>query len=152
EGTGAGVCFLDYDSDGFMDLYFVSGTWTKNVSDNEGRDLRGKLGNKLFRNSGDGKFADVTERAGVGGNGVFSSGCSAADYDNDGHLDLYVLNYGKNTLYHNNGNGTFADVTEKSGLAEPRWSLAGIWFDYNNDGYLDIFVADYLLYDDGKFQ
>jgi hypothetical protein len=117
-----------------MDLYFVSGTWTKNVSDNEGRDLRGKLGNKLFRNSGDGKFTDVTEGAGVGGNGVFSSGCSAADYDNDGHLDLYVLNYGKNTLYHNNGNGTFADVTEKSGLAEQRWSLAGIWFDYNNDG------------------
>ena len=152
EGTGAGVCFLDYDSDGFMDLYFVSGTWTKNVSDNEGRDLRGKLGNKLFRNSGDGKFTDVTEGAGVGGNGVFSSGCSAADYDNDGHLDLYVLNYGKNTLYHNNGNGTFADVTEKSGLAEQRWSLAGIWFDYNNDGYLDIFVANYLLYDDGKFR
>jgi hypothetical protein len=122
------------------------------VSDNEGRDLRGKLGNKLFRNSGDGKFADVTEQAGVGGNGVFSSGCSAADYDNDGHLDLYVLNYGKNILYHNNGNGTFADVTEKSGLAEPRWSLAGIWFDYNNDGYLDVFVANYLLYDDGKFR
>ena len=152
EGTGAGACFLDYDGDGWMDLYFVSGTWTKNVSDNEGRDLRGKLGNKLFRNSGDGKFADVTEQAGVGGNGVFSSGCSAADYDNDGNMDLYVLNYGKNILYHNNGNGTFADVTEKSGLAEPRWSLAGIWFDYDNDGYLDVFVANYLLYDDGKFR
>ena len=152
EGTGAGVCILDYDSDGFMDLYFVSGTWTKNVSDNEGRDLRGKLGNKLFKNSGGDKFVDVTEQAGVGGNGVFSSGCSAADYDNDGHLDLYVLNYGKNILYHNNGNGTFTDLTEKSGLAESRWSLAGTWFDYNNDGYLDVFVANYLLYDDGKFR
>jgi len=152
EGTGAGVFFFDYDGDESMDLYFVSGTWTKNVSDNEGRDLRGKLGNKLYRNAGNRKFEDVTDRASVGGNGVFSSGCSAADYDNDGHVDLYVLNYGKNILYHNNGDGTFTDVTAKSGLEESRWSLAAVWFDYNNDGYLDVFVANYLLYDDGKFR
>ena len=152
EGTGAGVCVFDYNGDGLMDLYFVTGTWTKNVSSNEGRDLRGKLSNKLYRNNGDGTFTDVTEKAGVGGNGVFSSGCSAADYDNDGHVDLYVLNYGRNILYHNNGDGTFTDVSKQSGLDDPRWSLSAVWFDYNNDGLLDVFVANYLLYDDGKFR
>ena len=137
EGTGAGVCAFDYNGDGLMDLYFVTGTWTQNVSSNEGRDLRGKLSNRLFRNNGDGTFTDVTEQAGVGGNGVFSSGCSAADYDNDGHVDLYVLNYGRNILYHNNGDGTFMDVSKQSGLDDPRWSLSAVWFDYNNDGCLD---------------
>jgi hypothetical protein len=152
EGTGGGVCAFDYDGDGLMDIYFVTGTWTQNVSSNEGRDLRGKLSNKLYRNNGDGTFADVTEKAGVGGNGVFSSGCSAADYDNDGHADLYVLNYGPNILYHNNGDGTFTDVSKKSGLDDARWSLSATWFDYNNDGWLDVYVANYLLYDDGKFR
>jgi len=152
EGTGGGVCAFDYNGDGLVDLYFVTGTWTKNVSSNEGRDLRGKLSNRLFRNNGDGTFTDVTEQAGVGGNGVFSSGCSAADYDNDGHVDLYVLNYGRNILYHNNGDGTFTDVSKQSGLDDPRWSLSAVWFDYNNDGCLDVFVANYILYDDGKFR
>jgi hypothetical protein len=152
EGTGAGVCFFDYNGDGLMDLYFVTGVWTNNVSSNEGRDLRGKLSNKLYRNNGDGMFTDVTQQAGVGGNGVFSSGCSAADYDNDGHVDLYVLNYGRNILYHNNGDGTFTDVSRQSGLDDPRWSLAAVWFDYNHDGYLDVFVANYILYLDGKFR
>jgi enediyne biosynthesis protein E4 len=152
EGTGAGVCAFDYNADGLMDLYFVTGTWTNNVSSNEGRDLRGKSSNKLYRNNGDGTFTDVTEQAGVGGNGVFSSGCSAADYDNDGHVDLYVLNYGRNIVYHNNGDGTFTDVSKTSGLDEPRWSLSAVWFDYNRDGCLDVFVANYLLYDDGKFR
>jgi hypothetical protein len=152
EGTGGGVCVFDYDGDGLMDIYLVTGTWTENVSDNEGRDLRGKLSNKLYRNNGDGTFSDVADRAGAGGNGVFSSGCSAADYDNDGHVDLYVLNYGRNILYHNNGDGTFTDVSAKSGLDNLRWSLSATWFDYNNDGYLDVFVANYLVYDDGKFR
>jgi len=152
EGTGAGVCAFDYNGDGLMDLYFVTGTWTSNVSGNEGRDLRGKLSNRLYRNNGDGTFTDVTEQAGVGGNGVFSSGCSAADYDNDGHVDLYVLNYGRNILYHNNGDGTFTDVSKQSGLDDPRWSLSAVWFDYNNDGCLDVFVANYILYDEGKFR
>jgi hypothetical protein len=152
EGTGAGACFFDYDGDGFMDIYFVTGTWTKNVSSNEGRDLRGKLSNRLYHNNGDGTFTDVTEKAGVGGNGAFSSGCSAADYDNDGHVDLYVLNYNGNILYHNNGNGTFTDVTKQAGLGSNRWGLSAVWFDYDNDGYLDVFVGNYLLYDDGKFR
>lgn len=152
EGTGAGVCFLDYNDDGRMDLYFVTGTWTRNVSSNEGRDLRGKLSNKLYRNNGNGTFTDVTVAAGVGGDGAFSSGCSAADYDNDGHVDLYVLNYGRNILFHSKGDGTFTDVSKTSGLDDPRWSLSATWFDYNNDGWLDVFVANYLLYDDGKFR
>jgi hypothetical protein len=152
EGTGAGACFFDFDGDGLMDIYLVTGTWTKNVSSNEGRDLRGKLSNRLYRNNGDGTFTDVTEKAGVGGNGAFSSGCSAADYDNDGHVDLYVLNYNGNILYHNNGDGTFTDVTKKAGLESNRWGLSAVWFDYNNDGYLDVFVGNYLLYDDGKFR
>jgi hypothetical protein len=152
EGTGAGVCFFDYNGDGLMDIYFVTGTWTKNVSSNEGRDLRGKLSNRLYRNNGNGTFTDVTDAAGVGGNGVFSSGCSAADYDNDGHVDLYVLNYGRNILYHNNGNGTFTDVSAKSGIDDARWSLSATWFDYDNDGFLDVFIANYLQYDDGKFR
>ena len=118
EGTGAGVCVFDYNNDGLLDIYFVTGTWTKGVSDNEGRDLRGKLSNRLYRNLGNNRFVDVTEKAGVGGKGIFSSGCSAADYDNDGFVDLYVLNYGENVLYHNNGDGTFTDVTEKSGLGD----------------------------------
>ncbi len=152
EGTGAGACFFDYNNDGFLDIYFVTGTWTKGVSSNEGRDLRGKLSNRLYRNNGNGTFTDVTEKAGVGGKEIFSSGWSAADYDNDGNIDLYVTNYDHNILYHNNGNGTFTDVSEKSGLANPRWSLSAVWFDYNNDGWLDVYVGNYLKYDDGKFR
>ena len=78
--------------------------------------------------------------------------CSAADYDGDGHIDLYVLNYGPNVLYHNNGDGTFTDVSKKSGLDDPGWSVSGVWFDYNGDGKLDVFVANYLEYDGGKFR
>ncbi|HWQ53464.1 MAG TPA: CRTAC1 family protein [Bryobacteraceae bacterium] len=152
EGTGAGVCMLDYNNDGLLDLYFVTGTWTKGVSDNEGRDLRGKLSNRLYKNLGGNRFADVTEKAGVDGKGVFGSGCSAADYDNDGLVDLYVLNYGENLLYHNNGNGTFTDLTRASGLGDKHWSLSAVWLDYNNDGWLDVYVCNYLKYDEGRLR
>jgi enediyne biosynthesis protein E4 len=152
EGTGGGVCLFDYNNDGLLDIYFVTGTWTKGVSDNEGRNLRGKLSNRLYKNLGGNKFADVTVEAGVDGNGVFSSGCAAADYDNDGFVDLYVLNYGANILYRNKGDGTFADVSERAGLADKNWSLSAVWLDYNNDGLLDVYVCNYLLYDDGKFR
>ena len=151
EGTGAGACFFDYDNDGLLDIYFVTGVWTKGVSDNDGRDLRGKLSNRLYRNLGNGRFEDVTAKAGVA-SGIYGSGCSAADYDNDGNVDLYVLNYGPNILYHNNGDGTFTDFSKQSGLDDSRWSLHAVWFDYNNDGWLDVYVANYLLYDDGKFR
>jgi hypothetical protein len=151
EGTGAGAMFFDYNGDGWLDIYFVNGCWLKEVNDNRGRILRGKLTNALYRNNGDGTFTDVTKEAGVGDKG-FGFGCSAADFDNDGDLDLYVLNYGPNVFYRNNGDGTFTDISESSGLANPNWSLSAPWFDYDGDGDLDVYVANYLEYDSGKFR
>lgn len=151
EGTGAGAMFFDYNGDGLLDIYFVTGCWTNNVSQNRGRRLKGKLSNALYRNNGDGTFADVTMAAGVGCR-RFSSGCSSADFDGDGDLDLYVLNYGPNVFYRNNGNGTFTDISRESGLDGAAWSLSACWFDYDNDGDLDVFTANYLEYDSGKFR
>jgi len=151
EGTGAGAMFFDYDGDGWLDIYFVNGCWLKNVNDNRGRSLRGKLSNCLYRNNGNGTFTDVTQEAGVGDKG-YGVGCSAADFDRDGDLDLYVLNYGPNVFYRNNGDGTFTDISQASGLANPNWSLSAPWLDYDNDGDLDVYVANYLEYDSGKFR
>jgi len=152
EATGPGCAFFDYNNDGYLDIYLVNGRWQRDVSDNLGRDLRGKLRNALYRNNGDGTFTDVTEQAAAGGGESYGIGVSAADYDNDGHLDLYVLNYGPNTLYHNNGDGTFTDVSARSGLDDPSWSVSAAWLDYNNDGLLDVYVANYLEYDAGRFR
>ncbi|MEJ2077139.1 MAG: FG-GAP-like repeat-containing protein [Acidobacteriota bacterium] len=116
EGTGAGACAFDYDGDGWLDIYFVNGAWDRAINDNRGRKLRGTLFNALYHNNHDGTFTDVTDHAGVSDPSP-SFGCSAADYDGDGDLDLYVLNYGPNVLYRNNGDGTFTDVSEASGLA-----------------------------------
>ncbi len=91
EGTGRGAMFFDYDSDGWLDIYLSTAAGTRTISDNRGRQLSGKLHNALYRNNGDGTFTDVTEKAGVAGKSYGSGGCSAADYDNDGDLDLYVL-------------------------------------------------------------
>jgi hypothetical protein len=151
EGTGSGACFFDYDNDGLQDLYFVNGVWTKGVNDNQGRTLRGKLSGKLYKNLGGWRFKDVTAESGTGSL-TYGTGCSAADYDNDGDLDLYLANYGANTLYRNNGDGTFTDVSKQSGLADARWSVSALWLDYDNDGWLDVYVANYLHYDDGKFR
>ncbi len=152
EGTGSGAMFFDYNGDGWLDIYFPNGRWHKDVSDNRGRQLKGKLRNYLYRNNGDGTFTDVTEEAGVGGGESYGVGCSSADFDGDGDLDLYVLNYGPNIFYRNNGDGTFTDISQASGLANPRWSLSAPWFDYDNDGDLDVYVANYLEYDSGKFR
>lgn len=151
EGTGAGAMFFDYDGDGWLDIYFANGCWLKNVNDNRGRILREKLTGSLYRNNGNGTFTDVTKKAGVGHKG-YGVGCSAADFDNDGDLDLYLLNYGPNVFYRNNGDGTFTDVSEASGLANTKWSLSAPWFDYDGDGDLDVYVANYLEYDSGKFR
>ncbi|UCF13938.1 MAG: CRTAC1 family protein [Phycisphaerales bacterium] len=151
EGTGAGAMFFDYDGDGWLDVYFVNGCWLRDVNDNRGRRLRDKLANSLYRNNGDGAFTDVTAQAGVDDKG-FGFGCSAADFDNDGDLDLYVLNYGPNVFYRNNADGTFTDISQASGLANPSWSLSAPWFDYDGDGDLDVYVANYLEYDSGKFR
>jgi hypothetical protein len=151
EGTGAGAMFFDYNGDGWLDIYFVNGCWLKTVNDNRGRTLRDKLTNVLYRNNGNGTFSDVTKEAGVGDKG-FGFGCSAADFDKDGDLDLYVLNYGPNVFYRNNGDGTFTDISESSGLANSNWTLSAPWFDYDGDGDLDVYVANYLEYDSGKFR
>jgi len=151
EGTGSGAMFFDYDADGCLDIYIPSPCWLKDVSDNRSRRLRGKLVNRLYRNNGDGIFSDVTEKAGVGDKG-YGVGCSAADFDNDGDLDLYVLNYGRNVFYRNNGDGTFSDISKASGLANSSWSLSAPWFDYDGDGDLDVYLANYLEYDSGKFK
>jgi hypothetical protein len=134
-----------------MDIYFLCGCWLRDVSDNRGRKYRDMLTNRLYRNKGNGTFEDATEEAGVGDKG-FGVGGSAADFDNDGDLDLYVLNYGPNVFYRNNGDGTFTDISESSGLDNARWSLSAPWFDYDADGWLDVYVVNYLQYDGGKFR
>ncbi len=151
EGTGTGACFFDFNNDGLQDIFLPTGVWTKGVSDNDGRDLRGKLAGRLFRNLDKGKFEDVTAKSKIKA-GTFTSGCTAADYDNDGDVDLYLLNYGPNQLWRNNGDGTFAEVAAMAGLADGRWSVHAVWLDYDLDGDLDVYVANYLLYDDGKFR
>ena len=151
EATGAGAAFFDYDGDGWLDIYLVTGVWTREINDNMGRDLQGKHRNALYRNNHDGTFTDVTEKAGVPGAG-YGVAASAADYDGDGDVDLYVLNYGPDILYRNNGDGTFTDVTEKAGLGDPRYGVSAPWLDYDNDGDLDLYVANYLAYDAGKFR
>jgi hypothetical protein len=151
EGTGPGIAVFDYNGDSLPDLYFLNGSWHQEVSDNRSRALRGKLSNALYRNDGDGTFTDVTKEAGVGDQG-YGMGATAADYDSDGDLDLYVLNYGENVFYRNDGDGTFTDVTKEAGLAEPLWSVSAPWLDYDADGDLDLYVANYLEYDQGDFR
>ena len=143
--------FFDYNGDGWLDIYVVNGCWLKDVNDNRGRKLRGKLTNRLYRNNRDGSFIDVTKKAGVGDQG-YGAGCSAVDFDADGDLDIYILNYGTNVLYRNNGDGTFTDISKASGLDDSHWSLSAPWFDYDGDGDLDVFVTNYLEYDKGKFR
>ena len=143
ETTGAGCAFLDYDNDGWMDIYLV----------NSGRcdfyDPNPPLRNALYRNNRDGTFTDVTEKAGVAGGG-FGQGVAVGDYDGDGFPDLYVSQYGRSILYHNNGDGTFTDVTEKAGVAAPGWASSAVWFDYDGDGRLDLFVCRFVEFDKSK--
>jgi hypothetical protein len=102
------------------------------------------LRNALYRNNRDGTFTDVTEKAGLSGGQQFGMGCAIADYDNDGYPDIFVTAYGRGTLYHNNGNGTFSDVTAKAGFAAAGWTTSGVWFDYDNDGKLDLFLCSFV--------
>ena len=140
ETVGAGCAFLDYDNDGWMDIYFV------NSGPSDFFTPSTPLKNALYRNNHDGTFTDVTDKAGVAG-GKFGMGVAAGDYDGDGNVDLYVTNYGPNILYRNNGNGTFTDVTEKAGVTAPGWSTCATWFDYDNDNKLDLFVSSFVFYD-----
>ncbi len=140
ETIGPGGAFLDYDNDGWMDIYLV------NSGPSDFYHPSGKLPrNALYRNNRDGTFTDVTYKAGVAG-GNFGMGVATGDYDSDGFPDLYVTGYGRNILYQNNGDGTFTDVTKIAGVADPNWSTSAVWFDYDNDGRLDLFVCNFVEY------
>jgi enediyne biosynthesis protein E4 len=143
ETTGAGCAFLDYDNDGWMDIYFVNSGKCDFFNPNP------PLRNALYHNNRDGTFTDVTEKAGVAGGG-YGQGVAVGDYDGDGFPDLYVTQYGRNILYHNNGDGTFTDVTAKAGVAAPGWSSSAVWFDYDNDGKLDLFVCQFVEFSKEK--
>ena len=139
ETMGTGVAWIDYDQDGLMDLYFVQSAATDIYKPAH------PLRCALYRNNGDGTFTDVTEKAGVGGEGHYGQGVAVGDFDNDGYPDLYVTGYRSAILYHNNGNGTFTDVTAKARVAdEGGWSTSAGWFDYDKDGWLDLLVTNYI--------
>ena len=139
ETLGPGVAFLDYDNDGWMDIYLV------NSGPCDFFKPAKPIRNALYKNNRDGTFTDVTEKAGVAG-GTFGMGVAVGDYNNDGFADIFVTSYGKCVLYRNNGNGTFTDVTEKAGLTCPGWTTSAVWFDYDNDGFLDLFVCSFVEY------
>ena len=139
ETMGTGVAWIDYDQDGLMDLYFVQSAATDIYKP------PAPLRSALYHNNGDGTFTDVTEKAGVGGEGHYGQGVAVGDFDNDGYPDLYVTGYGRAILYHNNHDGTFTDVTAKAGVAdEGGWSTSAGWFDYDKDGWLDLVVTNYI--------
>jgi enediyne biosynthesis protein E4 len=140
ESSGAGCAFLDFDSDGWMDIYLVNSG--KSNFFNPPHPLQ----NALYRNNRDGTFTDVTAKAGVAGGG-YGMGVAVGDYNGDGFPDLYVTQCGQNILYRNNGDGTFTDVTAHAGVAAGGWSSSAVWFDYDNDGRLDLFVCQFAEFD-----
>jgi hypothetical protein len=148
ETMGGGVALLDYDNDGRLDIFLVNGAKIDDpmkpgqMPDKSDR----KYWNRLYHQNPDGTFTDVTEKAGLTGmpQNRYGMGVAVGDYDNDGFEDIYVTGYGGNTLYHNNGDGTFTDVTARAGVAASGWSTSAGFFDYDNDGKLDLFVARYL--------
>lgn len=148
ETMPGGVALLDYNNDGLLDVFLVNGGQLRNIP---GKPIsfnrhNPAYWNRLYRQNKDGTFSDVTEQAGLAdaGGTNYGMGVAVGDYDNDGFSDIYVTNFGKNTLYHNNGDGTFTDVTAKAGVAAGGWSASAGFFDYDNDGMLDLFVTRYL--------
>ncbi len=140
ETIGSGGAFFDYDTDGDLDLYLV------NSGDLTGTASEGLYTSILYRNNGNGTFTDVTDLSGVGNSGNYGMGAACGDYDNDGDPDLYVTNFGANVLYHNNGNGTFTDVTGTAGVGDALWGSSAIFFDYDRDSHLDLYVVNYVRY------
>jgi enediyne biosynthesis protein E4 len=141
EAPGSGVALLDYDNDGWLDIYLLNGS---TVAALKGQAPPPRA--MLLHNNHDGTFTDVTDKAGVA-NERWGFGVAVADYDNDGWPDMYVSNYGKNRLYHNNRDGTFTDVAEKAGVTVGGWSTGPTWGDYDHDGLLDLFVPGYVKFD-----
>ena len=141
ETNGSGVCLIDYDKDGWLDIYLVNGSTFDALDGKESPPHAA-----LFRNDHDGTFTDISAQAGVQ-NDRWGYGCSVADYDNDGWPDLFVGNFGKNRLYHNNHDGTFTDTAEKAGVSLGSWSTGSAWGDYDGDGKLDLYVTGYVHYD-----
>jgi hypothetical protein len=145
ESAGQGCAWFDYNNDGLLDLYVLSGRYLEGVTDHSKADGKDAT-NHLYRNNGDGTFTDVTQEAGVAGKG-FAMGVTVGDYDNDGYEDIYVTNWNSSILYHNNGDGTFTDVTEKAGVQNNHWGIGAAFVDYDRDGKLDLFVGNYLKFD-----
>jgi hypothetical protein len=151
ETMPGGVALLDYNNDGLLDIFVVNGGRISSPrptpDDFDRHDPR--YWNRLYRQNKDGSFTDVTEQAGLSnaGDGNYGMGVAVGDYDNDGYPDLFVTSFGKNILYHNNGDGTFTDVTAKAGVAGGGWSVSAGFFDYDNDGKLDLFVTRYMEWD-----
>jgi hypothetical protein len=145
ETDGSGVGLIDYDNDGWLDIYLVNGS-TYNAL--EGKEDPPHAA--LFHNNHDGTFTNVTEKAGVA-NDRWGFGVAIGDYDNDGWPDIFVANFGKNRLYHNNHDGTFTDAAEQAGVTLGNWSDGATWGDYDGDGRLDLFVSGYV-HDDIKNQ
>ena len=139
ETMGPGCAFLDFDNDGWMDIYLV------NSGPCDFWQPKKPIRNALYKNNRNGTFTDVTEKAGVTG-GTFGMGVAVGDFDGDGWPDILVTSYGKCILYKNNHDGTFADVTEKAGLAKAGWTTSAVWFDYDNDGRLDLFLCSFVDY------
>jgi hypothetical protein len=141
ETTGSGVALIDFDNDGWLDIYFVN-----SLTHAARRGVEKPSPSALFRNNHDGTFTDVTAKAGLKNN-RWGTGVCAGDYDNDGWEDLFVANLGKSRLYHNNGNGTFTDVSQKAGVQVDMWATGCAFGDYNGDGHLDLYVAGYVDFD-----
>jgi hypothetical protein len=141
ESNGSGVALLDYDKDGWLDIYLVNGSTFDALDGKESSPHAA-----LFHNNGDGTFTDVAAQAGVT-NDRWGFGVTVGDFDNDGWSDIFVANYGKNRLYHNNHDGTFTDVAEKAGVTLGNWSSGPPWGDYDGDGRLDLFVSGYVHFD-----
>lgn len=147
ETMGGGVAFLDFDSDGLEDLFFVNG----------GETPHGKssfpIRNALYRNLGNGEFEDVAAKAGVDRLAFYEMGVAVGDFDNDGFPDMYVTGFPASALFHNNGDGSFTDITERAGVKNAgRWAASAAWFDFDRDGYLDLVVTNYaqFSFDDAK--